>query len=87
MEKEVDAVSKQSSSKEEVAKLNETLGQQFVVENLSGGEPPVRLYDTSGPYTDPEAEIDLHQGLPQLRRDWIESRGPYAESFPRRASL
>ena len=48
---------------------------------------PLRVYDTSGPYTDPEAEIDLHQGLPQLRRDWIESRGPYAESFPRRASL
>jgi phosphomethylpyrimidine synthase len=48
---------------------------------------PLRVYDTSGPYTDPEEEIDLHQGLPELRRDWIESRGPYAESFPRRASL
>ena len=36
---------------------------------------PVYLYDTSGPYSDPEAAIDLRQGLPELRRDWIASRG------------
>ncbi len=36
--------------------------------------PPVRLYDTSGPYTDPAAEIDLEKGLPPLRRPWIEER-------------
>src|SRR5439155_21498077 len=35
---------------------------------LSGGNPPLRLYDTSGPYTDPEAAIDLKRGLPPLRR-------------------
>lgn len=33
------------------------------------GEPPVRVYDTSGPYTDPNAQIDIMAGLPQLRRD------------------
>ena len=39
--------------------------------------PPVTLYDTSGPYTDPDARIDLRQGLPPLRRDWIAARpGP-----------
>jgi phosphomethylpyrimidine synthase len=39
--------------------------------------PPVTVYDTSGPYTDPEVRIDLLQGLPPLRRDWILSRsGP-----------
>jgi phosphomethylpyrimidine synthase len=35
---------------------------------------PVPLYDTSGPYTDPEAEIDLARGLSPRRRDWIEQR-------------
>src|SRR5262249_25282081 len=48
--------------------------------------PPLRVYDTSGPYTDPDIEIDLTRGLPELRRDWILSRGPYEESAPRRAN-
>ena len=39
------------------------------------GEAPVRVYDTSGPYTDPEARIDIKAGLPALRRDWILGRG------------
>ena len=30
----------------------------------SSGEPPVRVYDTSGPYTDPRARIDIAAGLP-----------------------
>ncbi len=38
-------------------------------------EPPLRVYDTSGPYTDPAAAIDIMAGLPQLRRDWIVGRG------------
>ncbi len=37
--------------------------------------PPVRVYDTSGPYTDPEVEIDIRQGLTPIRRQWILSRG------------
>lgn len=36
--------------------------------------PPVRLYDTSGPYTDPAAAIDLERGLPALRAEWIRGR-------------
>jgi len=32
------------------------------------------VYDTSGPYTDPSAEIDVHKGLPKLRQAWIEGR-------------
>ena len=35
----------------------------------SSGEPPVVLYDTSGPYTDPAKRIDIMAGLPELRRD------------------
>ena len=41
----------------------------------SCGEPPLRVYDTSGPYTDPNARIDIQTGLPELRRAWIEARG------------
>ncbi len=36
---------------------------------------PVRLYDTSGPYTDPSVQVDITQGLPQLRLKWILERG------------
>jgi len=37
----------------------------------SSDEPPVTLYDTSGPYTDPAQRIDIMSGLPELRREWI----------------
>ena len=43
------------------------------------GEAPVRVYDTSGPYTDPNAIIDIAAGLPEIRRDWIRSRGDVEE--------
>jgi phosphomethylpyrimidine synthase len=42
---------------------------------LSGGEPPIRVYDASGPYTDPAARIDIMRGLPRMREAWIERRG------------
>src|SRR5215210_3773796 len=45
----------------------------------SSGEPPVTLYDTSGPYTDPEARIDIMAGLPELRAQWIRGRGDVEE--------
>ncbi len=41
----------------------------------SAGEPAFRVYDTSGPYTDPAARIDLEAGAPPVRGDWIERRG------------
>ena len=47
--------------------------------DLEGGEPSVRVYDTSGPYTDPDATIDINKGLPQLRREWIMARGDVEE--------
>ena len=40
----------------------------------SSGEAPVVLYDTSGPYTDPDARIDIMAGLAELRADWIRGR-------------
>ena len=36
--------------------------------------PPVMVYDTSGPYTDPSVKIDIRNGLPALRAKWIEER-------------
>ena len=36
--------------------------------------PPVFVYDCSGPYTDPDAHIDVRQGLPAVRQAWIEER-------------
>ncbi len=36
--------------------------------------PSVYIYDTSGPYGDPDIEIDLKKGLPHLRKEWIEER-------------
>ncbi|WP_043832279.1 phosphomethylpyrimidine synthase ThiC [Muricoccus aerilatus] len=41
----------------------------------SAGEPPVTVYDASGPYTDPAAEIAIERGLPRHRRAWAEARG------------
>jgi phosphomethylpyrimidine synthase len=49
----------------------------------SAGEPPLMVYDSSGPYTDPSATIDIEQGLARLRSAWIAARGD-AESYPGR---
>ena len=37
--------------------------------------PPLTVYDTSGPYTDPDVTIDIRKGLPDVRSAWIEERG------------
>ncbi|MDP2010695.1 MAG: phosphomethylpyrimidine synthase ThiC, partial [Phenylobacterium sp.] len=41
----------------------------------SANEPPVTIYDPSGPYTDPTATIDIEQGLARTREPWVVSRG------------
>ncbi len=45
------------------------------IELSSPAEPPVRVYDTTGPYTDTEVAIDVRKGLAQTRRAWILERG------------
>ncbi len=45
--------------------------------NKFHNNPPIRVYDTSGPYTDPYVTINLHRGLPEMRRPWILARGDY----------
>jgi phosphomethylpyrimidine synthase len=41
--------------------------------------PPIFVYDTSGPYTDPAVKIDIRSGLAPLRQKWIEERGDTEE--------
>ena len=51
--------------------------------NTSSGEvlenPPIPVYDTSGPYSDPEIVINLEEGLPALRKQWIIDRADTTE--------
>src|SRR6266404_5655696 len=55
--------------------LNVTRGMNGKIEENA----PVRLYDSSGPWGDPEANCSVHDGLPALRREWITSRGDVEE--------
>lgn len=54
--------------------LSPTKTETGIIEN-----EPVRVYDTSGPYTDPDFQPDIQKGLPQLRKRWILERGDVEE--------
>ncbi|HLG12969.1 MAG TPA: phosphomethylpyrimidine synthase ThiC [Blastocatellia bacterium] len=56
-------------------RLNVTRGVNGSVEE----NPPVRLYDTTGPWGDPARQCSVHDGLPALRREWIIARGDVEE--------
>ena len=47
--------------------------------------PPIRVYDTSGPYSDPSLRVDIRRGLPALREAWIAERGD-TELLPQESS-
>ena len=47
--------------------------------DLEAGEEPVRVYDTSGPYTDTDVAIDINAGLAEKRAEWIRARGDVEE--------
>jgi phosphomethylpyrimidine synthase len=49
--------------------------------NRSIDNPPVTVYDTSGPYTDPAISVDVREGVAPLRRPWIDARRD-AEELP-----
>ncbi len=63
-----------------------------IIQNSAGNEPieekndPVLVYDTSGPYTDPDVEIDVRKGLTPIRQQWILARGD-VEAYSGRAEL
>jgi phosphomethylpyrimidine synthase len=46
-----------------------------VVLTEAAAEPPVPIYDPSGPYTDAQATIDVEAGLPRIRIEWVRERG------------
>ena len=46
-----------------------------IVLHPSAREEPLRLYDTSGPYTESDIKVDLAAGLPAIRAPWLEKRG------------
>ncbi|OUJ16881.1 phosphomethylpyrimidine synthase ThiC [Acetobacter sp. DsW_063] len=50
--------------------------------DASANEAPLRIYDTSGPYTDLDAVIDVRQGLPKVRAEWLARRG-FSAAVPR----
>jgi phosphomethylpyrimidine synthase len=52
--------------------------------SLAGGDQPVRVYDTSGPYSDPNILTDINKGLAPLRAQWISDRADI-QSYPARA--
>ena len=52
-----------------------TLASTKIFDGTVRQNPPLRVYDSSGPYTDPNAQIDLSQGLLPLRAAWIAERG------------
>src|SRR6478735_1360479 len=43
--------------------------------DASSGEPPLPVYDTTGPYTDPAVTIDVEKGLGRARIEWVKERG------------
>jgi len=45
----------------------------------TANEPPLTIYDPSGPYTDPDAVIDINSGLPRTREAWVMARGDVEE--------
>jgi phosphomethylpyrimidine synthase len=63
-----------------------------IIQNSAGNEPieeinePVLVYDTSGPYTDPEVEIDVRKGVTPIRQQWILARGD-VEAYAGRTEL
>jgi phosphomethylpyrimidine synthase len=46
-----------------------------IVLSEASGEPPLPVYDTTGPYTDPAYTVDVEKGLPRPRIEWVKERG------------
>ena len=49
-----------------------------VTPHPSANEPPVTIYDPSGPYTDPSIAIDINKGIARTRESWVVARGAAA---------
>lgn len=58
----------------EVAMREITLSDTKLASGGTEKNPPVTVYDTSGPYTDPDITIDIRKGIPRIREQWILDR-------------
>jgi len=50
-----------------------------IVLSEASGEPPLPVYDTTGPYTDPDVTIEVEKGLARTRLEWVKERGGVEE--------
>jgi len=80
-------LSRSSSRKVYVTGSRDDLRVPFREVSQSDGNPPIRLYDTSGFHTDPIIPVDVREGLPALRRHWILERGDVEEYDGRNAPV
>jgi phosphomethylpyrimidine synthase len=79
--------SRSSSRKVYVTGSRDDLRVPFREVSQSEGNPPIRLYDTSGFHTDPLIPVDVREGLPALRRHWILERSDVEEYEGRNAPV
>ncbi|HEV2686531.1 MAG TPA: hypothetical protein VGW79_07825, partial [Actinomycetota bacterium] len=79
--------SRSGSRKVYVTGSRDDLRVPFREVSQSDGNPPIRLYDTSGFHTDPLIPVDVREGLPPLRRHWILERGDVEEYDGRNAPV
>ncbi|MET3126456.1 phosphomethylpyrimidine synthase [Arcicella rosea] len=63
----------------QVAMREISLSDTLVNGKVMSKNAPVTVYDTSGPFTDPNIDIDVRKGLPRLRQSWIVNRGDVEE--------
>ena len=63
----------------QVAMREITLSDTSINGKIASKNAPITVYDTSGPFTDPNIDIDVRKGLPRLRQNWILERGDVEE--------
>jgi phosphomethylpyrimidine synthase len=64
----------EGSKKEIKVPMREILQTDSLTTNGNQKNKPIYVYDTSGPYTDPDIEIDIETGIPRSRMSWLKNR-------------
>ncbi|MFL2734386.1 MAG: phosphomethylpyrimidine synthase ThiC [Gammaproteobacteria bacterium] len=64
----------EGSKKEIKVPMREILQTDSLTTNGNQKNKPIYIYDTSGPYTDPDIEIDIETGIPRSRMSWLKNR-------------
>jgi phosphomethylpyrimidine synthase len=63
----------------EQGERNVNVAMREIILSEASGEQPLKVYDTSGPYTDESINVDIRKGLDKIRDEWIRSRGDVEE--------